>query len=166
MAEPRKLSFAGLSPASPRASRAARGTSAKTNTSCELALRRELRLRGLRYRLNYSDLPGHPDIVFPRQRVVVFCDGDFWHGHGLDARVARLASGHNAPYWVAKIRRNVERDREVTARLKARGWRVIRVWEKEILREPDRIADMITAVVLEADGLRKRSPRGPGATDC
>src|SRR5271166_5592080 len=101
-------SFKGLHPASVKASAAARGASAKTNTRCELVLRRELWRRGLRYRLHPPGLPGRPDIVFTKQRVVVFCDGDFWHGRDLEKRLADLAAGHNATYWLAKVQRNVE----------------------------------------------------------
>src|SRR5437879_6189268 len=104
-----KPAFTGLSPATPSSSRAARGASRKRDTLCELALRRELWSRGLRYRLCHPDLPGRPDIVFPAPRVAVFCDGDFWHGRHLGARVAKLARGHNPAYWVAKVRRNAER---------------------------------------------------------
>jgi len=135
------------------ASAAARGASAKTNTRCERILRQELWRRGLRYRLHVPWLRGRPDIVFIRQRVVVFCDGDFWHGRNLAARLARLAAGHNAPYWVAKISRNVERDQAVTTQLEAEGWRVIRAWETDIIRDPVRIADLIEIAV------RQRPPR-------
>src|SRR5689334_1741250 len=96
-------SFLGLSPASPGARRAAQGSSRKADTKCELILRRALWARGLRYRLFVVGLPGRPDVVFAPQRLVVFCDGDFWHGRDLNARLARLARGHNAKYWVQKI---------------------------------------------------------------
>ncbi|WP_348652882.1 hypothetical protein [Polyangium sp. y55x31] len=85
-------SFACLHPASENASTAARAASAKRNTRCELALRRELWRRGLRYRLHLPGLPGRPDIVFTKHRVVVFCDGDFWHGRHLEARLAKLGA--------------------------------------------------------------------------
>lgn len=140
-------SFAGLRPASAKASAAARSASAKTNSKCELMLRRELWRAGLRYRLHALDLPGRPDIVFPAQRVVVFCDGDFWHGRDLDARLARLQHGHNAPYWAAKIRRNVERDKQQTAELERAGWLVVRVWEGEVLRDVAGVAERIMSIV-------------------
>jgi DNA mismatch endonuclease (patch repair protein) len=70
-------SFGGLRPASVRASSAARGASRKANTRCELVLRRQCWRSGLRYRLHHIGLPGCPDLVFPRSRVAVFCDGDF-----------------------------------------------------------------------------------------
>lgn len=143
-------SFAGLRPASESASTAARGASAKTNTRCELVLRRELWRRGLRYRLHVPGLPGRPDVVFPRHRVVVFCDGDFWHGRDLENRVRKLARGHNGSYWVAKVRRNVARDRETDRALEGAGWVVVRVWETDVLRAPresaNRVAELLATL--------------------
>src|SRR5713101_665305 len=112
-------SFERLRPASERASAAARGASTKTNTRCELVLRFELWRRGLRYRVHHPGLPGRPDIVFTKHRVAIFCDGDFWHGRDLDNRLAKLARGHNATYWLAKVQRNVERDLRQTGALEA-----------------------------------------------
>lgn len=140
-------SFLTLTSASQRATKAARGSSAKKNTRCELLLRRELWRRGLRYRVNCPELPGCPDIVFSKHKMLVFCDGDFWHGRDLQARLARLKAGHNAPYWVVKIRTNVERDRAITARLRAVGWHVVRVWETDILCDPTRITARIVAML-------------------
>ena len=128
-------SFAELRPASPRSSRAARGASAKIDTRCELALRRELWRRGLRYRVHYPGLPGRPDILFPPQRLVIFCDGDFWHGRDLSARLAKLARGHNATYWVAKVRGNVDRDVRQTRTLEELGWAVLRYWETDAVAQ-------------------------------
>jgi hypothetical protein len=83
---------------------------------------------------------GRPDIVFRAARVVVFCDGDYWHGRDLDHRLAKLAAGHNAPHWVAKITSNVERDRRVTAALESEGWLVLRYWETDIKKSAPAIA--------------------------
>lgn len=146
-------SFSGLAPANPGASLAASGASKKKDTRCEVLLRRALWRRGLRYRIAVQNLPGKPDLVFARSRVVVFCDGDFWHGRGLQERLARLAAGHNAPYWTAKIQRNVDRDRLHDAKLKDAGWTVIRVWETDVLKAPDDVAAMVERVV--------RASRGP-----
>jgi len=82
-------------------------------------------------------------------RVAVFCDGDFWHGRDLRSRLTRLASGHNALYWVAKILANVERDRAKTLQLEAAGWRVLRLWETDILRQPDEAAARVEALLSE-----------------
>lgn len=144
--------YDGLAPASADASKAARGSSRKRDTRCELALRAALRVRGLRnYRIDVQKLPGRPDLVFTRARVVVFCDGDFWHGRDLANRLRQLTSGHNAPYWVAKIQGNVERDRRRDVELKLLGYRVIRLWESEILRDPAAAAEVVRAAVTNPD---------------
>jgi DNA mismatch endonuclease (patch repair protein) len=102
---------------------------------------------GLRYRVDAKRLHGRPDLVFASARVVVFVDGDFWHGRNLKAREAKLRVGHNAPYWIAKIRANVERDQRNTAQLIADGWLVLRFWETEIVKAPDDIAKEIARAV-------------------
>lgn len=140
-------SFRGLCASSEQASVAARGASKKRKTRCEQVLRRELWRRGLRYRLECVALPGSPDIVFPSHRVVIFCDGDFWHGRDLSERLAILARGHNAAYWVAKVQRNVERDQCQTKTLEASGWIVLRFWETDILRHVSDVADQIAAAI-------------------
>lgn len=106
------------------------------DTGPELLLRRELHRRGLRYRL-HTDLPGRPDIVFRKARLAIFVDGDFWHGHGWRERgYASLEEQfvhHRDPQkWQIKIRRNVQRDREVDALLEEGGWRVLRVLESSL----------------------------------
>ncbi len=105
------------------------------DTKAELLLRKELWRRGLRYRLHAPDLPGKPDIVFRAAGLVVFCDGDFWHGRHWKKRRQKLARGTNAPYWTAKIAANVTRDRRNTRTLQQAGWRVVRLWETDILRD-------------------------------
>ena len=140
-----------LRPASERASQAARGASRKRDTQPEVLLRRALWRMGLRYRVDAADLPGRPDVVFRREKVAVFCDGDFWHGRDLPARIAKLAIGHNAPYWVAKIETNVARDRRHDAALAADGWLVLRYWESEVLRD----AATLAASVLKAVRARR-----------
>jgi DNA mismatch endonuclease, patch repair protein len=100
------------------------------NKSTELKLIALFKQHGIKgWRRNFK-LPGKPDFVFPRQRVVVFADGCFWHGH--DCRNTKPAA--NAAYWQAKIERNRQRDQEVTAVLTAKKWRVVRIWECEIKR--------------------------------
>jgi DNA mismatch endonuclease (patch repair protein) len=143
-------SFRGLKAASAHSRRAAQGSSKKSNTRCEMALRHALWSSGFRYLLFLRGVSGRPDIIFQRARVLVFCDGDFWHGRNLRARLARLSRGHNAVYWMNKIRTNVERDRATTALLRKEGWRVIRLWESDILRDP------AAAAATVADALRSR----------
>lgn len=159
-AERRTPRFTGLHSASPRSSAAARATSGKSGTKCEIALRRELWRRGLRYRLNVPGLPGKPDIVFASRRLAIFCDGDFWHGRDLEQRLERLDRGHNSKYWVAKIRRNAERDLETNLALAARGWRVVRFWETDVLRQPAVAADRIEELLAVPNGVPFRNRIG------
>jgi DNA mismatch endonuclease (patch repair protein) len=95
-------------------------------------------------------LPGRPDIVFPGPRVVVFCDGDFWHGRELNKRMEKLARGNNAPYWLAKISGNVERDVAQTLALQSLGWVVLRFWETDILSDPNIVAEAVAHALVSA----------------
>ncbi len=144
----RAPSYAGLQPASEAASRAMRANR-KTETLPERLLRRELWRLGLRYRKNVARLPGNPDIVFAAQRVLVFCDGDFWHGRNWRTLKRKLKMRHNASYWIAKIARNLVRDREHTTRLQEAGWIVVRVWETEVKRDPAAVARQIKAILSD-----------------
>jgi len=139
--------FTGLRASSTRARAAARGASKKSGTRPERLLRQAIWRAGRRYRKNVAYLPGKPDVVFTRARLAVFCDGDFWHGNNWPERKRKLEGGHNAAYWIAKIERNVERDRENDARLAATGWRVLRFWESEIRADPARVAARVVAVL-------------------
>jgi len=99
------------------------------NTKPEIKLRRELWSRGLRFRVNYKKLFGKPDIVFTKAKIVIFCDGDFWHGHnwairGLPSLNAELEKYNK--YWSLKILTNIERDKKVTFKLEKDGWIVLR----------------------------------------
>jgi DNA mismatch endonuclease (patch repair protein) len=107
------------------------------DTSPELQVRKALWARGLRYRLYAKNLPGKPDLVFRRERVAVFIDGDFWHGNqwrlrGLRSLEEQFHDVSNSEYWVRKISRNVIRDEDATARLEYDGWHVIRLWESDL----------------------------------
>lgn len=139
-------SFRGLRPSSAKASWTLSRSKA-ADTRCELLLRSELWRMGLRFRKNMKSLPGKPDIVFPRARVVVFCDGEFWHGRDWKARRKKLERGSNAPYWVAKIQANVDRDERIDEELRQLGWRVIRLWETEILTDPQETAVQVAEQV-------------------
>ena len=116
------------------------------NTKPEMALRRTLWARGMRYRVNVMSLPGKPDIVFTKAKIAVFCDGDFWHGHnwavrGLDSLNVELE--RYSPYWKDKILRNVKRDKENNALLESAGWLVIRIWESQIKSDIEKCANII-----------------------
>jgi DNA mismatch endonuclease (patch repair protein) len=102
----------------------------------ELAVRRDLHRRGLRFRVNYAALPGRPDIAFTRVRLAVFIDGCFWHLCSEHGSIPK----NNAEWWRAKLERNVERDREKDDLLAARGWEVLHIWTHV---PPTVAADMI-----------------------
>jgi DNA mismatch endonuclease (patch repair protein) len=113
----------------------------------------------LRYRVDVAALPGRPDIVFTAARVVIFCDGDFWHGRDLESRSARLAQGHNASYWTAKIRTNVLRDQKRTEELQADGWLVLRYWESDITGDAAAVATDIVAHLTVRCSHTTRAPK-------
>lgn len=136
-------SYKGLSAASVTASRIASASSGKRDTKPELLLRRALWSAGLRYRVDVASLPGRPDLVIPAARLAVFCDGDFWHGRNLERRLQKLAVGHNARYWVSKIKSNVDRDRRIERVLVDSGWKVLRFWESDVRENPERAAKAV-----------------------
>lgn len=112
------------------------------DTSIERQLRSALFRHGLRFRKNYRRLPGSPDVVFTKQRLVVFVDGDFWHGFEFDKWCHKLS-----PFWKKKIADNIERDRTTSRVLREEGWRVLRYWEHEVRqRENDVTRDILAAV--------------------
>jgi len=128
-----------------------------SGSEAEMALRRELSRRGLRYRLHPIHvtgvkIPGKPDLVFVTARVAVFIDGDFWHGRillkqGLTALQSQFRP-KKRDYWIPKIMGNVKRDQETTLALKREGWRVVRVWESEVLKAAVSVAERIERIVL------------------
>lgn len=164
MSQRRSPSYQGLEPASERASKAARGSSRKRDTRCEVALRRALWQKGCRFLKNVASLPGRPDIVFPRARVVVFCDGDFWHGKDWESRQEKLRRGNNPDYWIAKIGRNRERDQSNTTELVRQGWTVLRVWESDIRADLERIVALMLEVLDDRGHRRSRPPTPVDAT--
>lgn len=116
------------------------------DSKAELALRRMLHARGLRYRLHARDVFGRPDLVIRSRKLAVFVDGDMWHGNEHKRRgLSSLADlfPTRTEWWVAKIERNIERDQEVNARLTAEGWTVIRLWESEVIQNPDSACEKV-----------------------
>jgi DNA mismatch endonuclease (patch repair protein) len=133
---------AASSPDARRRMQATRGR----DTAPELALRRELHRRGLRYRVDAQILPNlrrRADLVFRRVRVAVFVDGCFWHGCPQHATTAKA----NAAFWAEKIITNQARDRDTDRRLQEAGWTVVRIWEHD---DPQRAATQIQATIEAA----------------
>ena len=107
------------------------------DTKPEMIVRRGLWKRGFRYRLNHKRLPGHPDLVLRKYRTCIFVNGCFWHGHYVEPRkmessVCCKIPTANHEFWVSKIRRNKERDKEDQRKLAGMGWHCITVWECEL----------------------------------
>jgi DNA mismatch endonuclease (patch repair protein) len=99
------------------------------DTKPELIVRRALFAMGYRYRLYGAKLPGKPDLVFAKQRKVIFVHGCFWHNHSqIRCKIARFPKS-NSEYWAEKFRRNVERDAARCAELRKMGWKVLVIWE-------------------------------------
>lgn len=123
------------------------------HTQPELKLRRSLHKRGYRYRLHVANLPGKPDLVFPKLRAVIQVHGCFWHCH--DCHLFRWPSSH-IEFWETKITRTRERDAEVNAALAHRGWRVLTVWECSLKGKtrlpPDELASTIERWLLSGSG--------------
>jgi DNA mismatch endonuclease (patch repair protein) len=116
---------------------------ARRDTKAELAVRRAVWRRGLRYRVDLRPLQGsrrRADLVFTRAKVAVFVDGCFWHGCPLHATAPKM----NAQWWEEKLIANVERDRDTDERLGQAGWHVVRIWEHE---DPEEAADRVEGVV-------------------
>lgn len=117
------------------------------NSDIELALRKELWRRGIRYRKNVKSVFGHPDLAFIGKKVAVFCDSEFWHGYDWDNRKNDIKTRRE--FWIPKIERNIQRDIEVTEELERQGWAVLRFWGKEIKKETVRCADIIQQTLEE-----------------
>lgn len=114
------------------------------DTKSEMIVRKGLWSRGFRYRLNHKRLPGHPDLVLRKYRTCIFVNGCFWHGHNVmsdgrgkmedvivNSKCCKIPKT-NRDFWVAKIRRNKERDKEEQHKLAEMGWHCITVWECEL----------------------------------
>ena len=134
------------------------------DTKPEMIVRRGLWSRGFRYRLNHKRLPGHPDMVLRKYRTCIFVNGCFWHGHNVDRSIMESSACCKIPttnhdFWVAKIRRNKERDKEEQRKLAEMGWHCITVWECELKpkqreRTLDSIAFTLNHIWLQDHGAK------------
>ena len=119
------------------------------DTSIEMLLRKALWHKGYRYRKNYKQLPGKPDIALTKYKIAIFCDSEFFHGKDWEVLKPRLEKGDNSEYWVKKISRNRERDDEINKQLLFAGWTVIRFWGKDIKRKTDECVKVIEETIFE-----------------
>lgn len=120
------------------------------NTKPELAFRKALYAAGYRYRIDYKKLIGKPDIVLKKYKTAIFIDGEYWHGHNWDERKPKVKT--NREFWIAKIERNMQRDREVNQELDRLGYKVFRFWESEIKKE---LTHCLTEVITYLKGYQK-----------
>lgn len=121
------------------------------DSKAEMAVRRRLHALGYRYRVQHK-VEGRPDIAFTRLKIAIFIDGDMWHGNAWRRRgLPNMAAmfPNRTEWWVAKIERNMERDQEVTERLKSLGWCVLRFWESDITEALDQVIAVIENTVKE-----------------
>lgn len=119
------------------------------DTSIELKLRKALWNKGYRYRKNYKELPGKPDIVLTKYKIAIFCDGEFFHGKDWEVLKPRLEKSNNSEFWISKISRNRERDDEVNKRLLFEGWTVIRFWGNDIKKNVDECVKVIEECIWD-----------------
>lgn len=119
------------------------------DTKIEIILRKALWNRGYRYRKNYTKLPGKPDIVLTQYKIVIFCDGEFFHGKDWAVLKPRLEKGNNGEFWISKISRNMKRDNEINKRLLFEGWTVIRFWGDEIKKHTDECVKVVEETIFD-----------------
>jgi DNA mismatch endonuclease (patch repair protein) len=112
------------------------------DTGLEIQVRAALRKRGLRFRTNVKELPGKPDIVLSKSRVVVFVDGDFWHGYRFPAWRKKVSG-----FWRTKLAKNRERDTKNHRKLRRMRWKVIRLWQHEIESDFDGCIDRVVSAI-------------------
>ena len=118
------------------------------NTSIEVSLRKALWHSGVRYRKNYSKLPGKPDIAVTKHHVAIFCDGEFWHGKDWETKRPNIQN--NRDYWLSKIERNMARDDEANKALTDIGWTVVRFWGTEINKNLEGCIKTVESVIAES----------------
>ena len=117
------------------------------DTKIEVILRKALWREGIRYRKNASFLPGKPDIAITRDKIAVFCDGEFWHGKNWGKTRDQL--GTNRDFWIRKIERNIQRDNENDAALFALGWTIVRIWGREIEKDLEGCVETIKDIIFQ-----------------
>ena len=105
------------------------------DSEIEKILRNALWNKGYRYRKNVKDIFGHPDIVFKSKKVAIFCDSEFWHGYDWEHKKNEIKTRQD--FWIPKIERNMQRDKEVNMKLSEDGWTVLRFWGAEIKKQTE-----------------------------
>jgi DNA mismatch endonuclease (patch repair protein) len=113
------------------------------NTGIELKLMKAMRVSGITRFVYQKKMFGNPDFVFEKQRVAVFCDGDFWHGYRFNKWKGKLNK-----FWIEKISTNIKRDGVVSRTLEKEKWHVIRFWEHQIKKDPKKCVDKVANILV------------------
>ena len=108
-------------------------------TQIEQIVFKYLRKQGVYFQKHYKKAPGSPDIALPRKKIAIFIDGDFWHGWQFSKKKGKLPK----KYWLAKIESNIQRDKKNHAKLRRRGWKVLRIWEHQLKNQPEKYLEKI-----------------------
>ncbi len=116
------------------------------DTKPEIRFCKALWARGIRYRKNVKDVIGKPDVCIKSKKIAIFIDSEFWHGKMyLEGKVPKS----NQDYWIPKLERNIQRDKEVNKTLKLQGWKIFRFWEKDIKKNLDACLNEVENYILE-----------------
>lgn len=113
------------------------------NTKPELFLFGMLKKSGLKFKKHYP-IAGKPDAVFLKEKIAVFVDGEYWHGRGFNRWKNKLS-----PFWLDKISQNIKRDRAAGKTLRSKGWRVLRIWGKDLIKRPDKHFLKILSLIFD-----------------
>ncbi len=103
-------------------------------TSPEILLQKLLRSKCIKFKKCDRDLPGKPDIVILNKKLAIFIDGEFWHGYRWQEKKKKIRA--NREYWIPKIEKNILRDKQSNKKLKKMGWKVLRFWQQQIIKDP------------------------------
>lgn len=113
------------------------------NTKPELVLYKKLKEAGLKFKRHYS-LLGKPDAVFLHEKLVIFVDGEFWHGKNFGQWKNQLSE-----FWLEKINSNIKRDKAIRRKLRKKGWQILRVWGRDLVKQPDKYLQKIRFLIAE-----------------
>jgi DNA mismatch endonuclease, patch repair protein len=121
------------------------------DNKAEVVLRKALWHLGYRYRIQSPRYKGRPDLVLPKYRLMIFVDGDFWHGRALreggEEQLRQVIRGKRFEWWRDKLSRNIARDEEVTKYHQSEGWNVLRIWESDVLTNLTDVVDRVIALI-------------------
>lgn len=117
-------------------------------TEPEIILQKSLRKEGIKFKINYHNLPGNPDIVLFNKKITIFVDGEFWHGYQWEQKKKKIKG--NRAYWIPKIERTIARDKENNKKLKKAGWKVIRFWQHQTTKDLPKCIEKIKKIAKES----------------